>query len=205
MEQTVLVIDDDAICREAVKRHLSGHYCLHFSDSLAAARSAIAEVGPDCVLLDFRLPDGDGLALLPDLVSARIPVVMCTSQGNEEIAVRALHEGADDYIVKNTLNRPTLRRSIGNAIERARLRAELLVHEREKDELIEQLRAALRDNETLRGLLSICARCKKIQDDDGSWRSVESYVSKRSQARFTHGFCPECFEQEIKAIREEPR
>lgn len=203
MELTVLIIDDDAICREAVKRHLAAHYCLHFSDSVAAARTAIAAENPDCVLLDFRLPDGDGLALLPDLVAQRIPVVMCTSQGNEELAVRALHEGADDYIVKNALNRPMLRRSIDNAIERARLRAELLMREQEKDILIEQLRAALRDNETLRGLLSICARCKKIQDDDGSWRSVETYVSKRSQARFTHGFCPECFEQEIRAIREE--
>jgi DNA-binding NtrC family response regulator len=203
MELTVLVIDDDAICREAVKRHLAGLYCLHFSDSVKAARISIAGDNPDCVLLDFRLPDGDGLALLPDLVAQRIPVVMCTSQGNEEVAVRALHEGADDYIVKNALNRSMLRRSIGNAIERARLRAELLLREQEKDLLIEQLQAALRDNETLRGLLSICARCKKIQDEDGSWRSVESYVSKRSQARFTHGFCPECFDKELRAIRDE--
>ncbi len=203
MEQTVLVIDDDAICREAVKRHLAGQYCLLFSDSVEAARTAISEGNPDCVLLDFRLPDGDGLALLPTLVAQCIPVVMCTSQGNEEIAVRALHEGADDYIFKNALNRSMLRRSIGNAIERARLRTELRMREEEKDLLIEQLQAALRDNETLRGLLSICARCKKIQDEDGSWRSVESYVSKRSQARFTHGFCPECFEKEIRAIREE--
>ncbi len=203
MELTVLVIDDDTIFREAVKRHLAGLYALQFSDSVAAARIAIAEESPDCVLLDFRLPDGDGLALLPDVVAQRIPAVMCTSQGNEELAVRALHEGADDYIVKNALNRPMLRRSIGNAIEHARLRAELLMREREKDALIEQLQAALHDNETLRGLLSICARCKKIQDEDGSWRSVETYVSKRSQARFSHGFCPECFEQEIRAIREE--
>lgn len=80
------------------------------TDSLATAHTAIAGESPDCVLLDFRLPDGDGLTLLPDLVSAPIAVVMCTSQGNEQIAVRALHEGADDYIVKNTLNRPARQR-----------------------------------------------------------------------------------------------
>jgi DNA-binding NtrC family response regulator len=202
VEKTVLVIDDDDLCREAVQRHLTGHYALCFSESLAAARGAMEQAIPDCALLDFRLPDGDGLALLPHLVARRIPVVMCTSQGNEEIAVRALQEGADDYIVKNTMNRPMLRRSIANAIERARLRAELVLREQEKDTLIEQLQTALRDIETLRGLLSICARCKKIRNADGGWQSVESYVSTHSQARFTHGFCPECFEREVEAIRE---
>lgn len=202
MEQTILVIDDDEVCREAVGRHLDGLYSIRYSDSMQSARACIADGSLDCVLLDFRLPDGDGLSLLPSLVMQQIPVVMCTSQGNEQVAVRALHEGAEDYLVKNTLNRSMLRRAIGNAIERARLRAELHLREQEKDALIAQLQVALRDNETLRGLLAICARCKKIQDDEGEWQSVEYYVSKHSQARFTHGFCPVCFEQEVRAIRE---
>lgn len=202
MEQTVLVIDDDEVCREAVGRHLKGLFNLRFSDTMRSARTCIAGESVDCVLLDFRLPDGDGLSLLPSLVLQQIPVVMCTSQGNEQVAVRALQEGAEDYLVKNTLNRSMLHRSIGNAIERSRLRAELMLREQEKDALISQLQVALRDNETLRGLLSICARCKKIQNDQGEWQSVESYVSQHSKARFTHGFCPVCFEQEVKAIRE---
>lgn len=202
MVQTVLVIDDDELCREAVGRHLDGLYRLRFSDTVHAARGCIAGGSLDCVLLDFRLPDGDGLSLLPSLVMQQIPVVMCTSQGNEQVAVRALQEGAEDYLVKNTLNRSMLHRSIGNAIERSRLRAELMLREQEKDALISQLQVALRDNETLRGLLAICARCKKIQNDNGEWQSVESYVSQHSQARFTHGFCPACFDQEVKAIRE---
>lgn len=98
MEQTVLVIDDDVIVREAVGRHLDGLYRLRFSDTVHSAHTRIAEESFDCVLLDFRLPDGDGLALLPALVTRRIPVVMCTSQGNEQIAVRALQEGAEDYL-----------------------------------------------------------------------------------------------------------
>jgi DNA-binding NtrC family response regulator len=203
MEQTVLVIDDDEICREAVGRHLNGLYRLRYSETVQAARACIAGERLDCVLLDFRLPDGDGLSLLPSLVSYQIPVIMCTSQGNEQVAVQALQDGAQDYLVKNTLNRSMLHRAITNAIERSRLRAELLLREQEKDALISQLQAALRDNETLRGLLSICARCKKIRDDEGEWQSVESYIIRHSQARFTHGFCPVCFEQEVKAIREE--
>lgn len=200
--RTILVVDDDSICHESVTRHLASLYQLRHVDSLGEARSAL-EGGPvDCVLLDFRLPDGEGLKLLPELVVRHIPVIMCTSQGNEEIAVRAMQEGAEDYLVKNTLTRATLTHSVSNALERAGLRAELRLREQEKDQLIVQLQQALSDIETLRGLLSICARCKKIRNEDGAWQSVESYVSKHSQARFSHGFCPECFEQEARAIRE---
>jgi HAMP domain-containing protein len=44
----------------------------------------------------------------------------------------------------------------------------------------------------LRGLLPICSSCKKIRDDQGYWTQVELFVAKHSEARFTHGFCPEC-------------
>ena len=64
--------------------------------------------------------------------------------------------------------------------------------EREREELISQLREALRNVRTLRGLLPICANCKRIRDDQGYWRSVEAYVREHSEAEFTHGLCPDC-------------
>ena len=45
---------------------------------------------------------------------------------------------------------------------------------------------------TLRGLLPICANCKKIRDDRGYWNQIESYVREHSEAEFSHGICPEC-------------
>jgi PAS domain S-box-containing protein len=48
---------------------------------------------------------------------------------------------------------------------------------------------------TLRGILPICARCKKIRDDEGFWQSVEAYVSKRSYAEFSHSLCPDCLRE----------
>lgn len=202
---TILIVDDDSICHEAVTRHLANRYQLRHAESLGEARTALDCGAVDCVLLDFRLPDGEGLNLLPVLAERHIPAIMCTSQGNEEIAVRAMQEGAEDYLVKNSLDRATLTHSVSNALVRASLRAELRLREREKDQLIVQLQQALIDIETLGGLLSICARCKKIQNEDGVWQSVESYVSQHSQARFSHGFCPECFAQEEKAIRKAAR
>lgn len=59
----------------------------------------------------------------------------------------------------------------------------------------EQLQHALDTAKTLRGLLPICAACKKIRDDRGAWQPMETYISARSDADFTHGYCPHCAEQ----------
>ena len=44
----------------------------------------------------------------------------------------------------------------------------------------------------LEGILPVCASCKRIRDDKGSWHQLESYISDESDARFSHGICPEC-------------
>ena len=62
----------------------------------------------------------------------------------------------------------------------------------ERDHLISELQQALADVKTLRGLFPICASCKKIRDDKGYWNQIESYISERSDAVFSHGICPEC-------------
>lgn len=64
--------------------------------------------------------------------------------------------------------------------------------EAEREELIVQLEEALANVKTLRGLVPICAWCKKIRDDRGFWEGVETFVEQHSDARFTHGICPAC-------------
>ncbi|MFZ4440628.1 MAG: GAF domain-containing protein [Syntrophales bacterium] len=63
-----------------------------------------------------------------------------------------------------------------------------------------QLQQALDEVRTLRGIVPICAYCKKIRDDEGYWNQVEQYVSKHTEAKFSHGICPACFEREMKRI-----
>lgn len=58
----------------------------------------------------------------------------------------------------------------------------------ERSRLTEEIR-------TLRGILPICANCKKIRDDDGFWKNVEAYIAEHSQAEFSHGLCPDCREK----------
>lgn len=62
----------------------------------------------------------------------------------------------------------------------------------EKEALIQDRQRALREIKTLKGLLPICASCKKIRDDEGYWQQLESYLSAHSEAEFSHSICPEC-------------
>ncbi len=64
--------------------------------------------------------------------------------------------------------------------------------EAEREKLINELKTALAEVKTLSGLIPICASCKKIRDDHGYWQQVESYIQKYSDAKFTHGLCPDC-------------
>ena len=60
----------------------------------------------------------------------------------------------------------------------------------------------LAEIQSLRGLIPICAVCKKIKDDNGFWRSVETYLTKHPEADFTHGYCPECAKKAFSELEE---
>lgn len=64
----------------------------------------------------------------------------------------------------------------------------------------EKTSQALAEVKQLKGLLPICASCKKIRDDKGYWNQIESYLKTYSDVSFTHGICPQCYEKEIKKI-----
>jgi hypothetical protein len=66
------------------------------------------------------------------------------------------------------------------------------IAEEERDKLHLEHVEALTRVKTLAGMLPICANCKKIRNDDGYWKQIEAYISEHSEAKFTHGLCPEC-------------
>jgi integral membrane sensor domain MASE1 len=74
--------------------------------------------------------------------------------------------------------------------------------ERERIALLAELQTMLAEIRTLRGLIPICAWCKKIRDDQDFWHSVEDYVTSHTEARFSHGVCPECFERELRSAEQ---
>jgi len=64
--------------------------------------------------------------------------------------------------------------------------------EEERERLVLELQEALAKIKTLRGLIPICASCKKIRDDEGFWNQLETYIQEHSEAEFSHGLCDEC-------------
>ncbi len=88
-------------------------------------------------------------------------------------------------------------------IEAVRDITERKTAEIENEALIAQLKEALEKINTLKGLIPMCAWCRKIRDDSGYWKHVEKYVEEHTEALFTHGICPDCIERVKKEEEDE--
>jgi PAS domain S-box-containing protein len=125
----VLIIEDELIDREIYKRFLQSSPAFRFEfaecDSAARGIEVSRNWEPDCILLDFNLKDTDGLQLLPHLrgTNGRLPcaVIMLTAFGGEELAVKAMKNGAMDYLPKGQVVAELLPQTVVNAIERFQL------------------------------------------------------------------------------------
>lgn len=73
--------------------------------------------------------------------------------------------------------------------------------DRDVNALLKEQQDALSRTKRLEGIISICMYCKKIDNKDESWELLEKYISQHSDARFSHGICPECYSREVKKIQ----
>jgi PAS domain-containing protein len=99
----------------------------------------------------------------------------------------------------------TERKKQEEELKRHREHLEELVKERtaELTKANEELQEAISKIKTLKGLIPICAWCKKIRDDKSYWSLLETYISEHSDADFTHGICPECMVKFNKEAEED--
>ena len=75
------------------------------------------------------------------------------------------------------------------------LELEILDHKKTGKKLLKARDQLAKRVDTLEGFLPICSFCKKIRDDDGKWNNIETYITKRSKAKFSHGLCPDCLKK----------
>ncbi len=162
---------------------------------------------PDLIILDVILPDMRGTRLCrmikddPDLRGPFI-ILMSGVQISSNNQAKGLNVGADGYLVKPVSRKEFIARV--QAMERIKHAEDALMEtKREQEATIEKLQKALEEIKTLRGLIPICAWCKKIRDDEGYWDELEVYLSKHSEAVFSHGLCPECSKAMKKKIEED--
>lgn len=123
----ILIIDDrpaEHVLYEDYLSDDSSHtYRFLHAYTGAEAEEIVATQPIDCILLDYNLPDTNGLALLKKLATHRpmLAIVMLTGEGNETTAVMAMTEGAQDYLPKRAATPAALQRCVERAIERTRL------------------------------------------------------------------------------------
>ena len=118
---TLLLVDDDEVDRAAVRRALQkGGVTADVSEAVdfASARTSLRDGRPDLVLLDFRLPGGDGLELLREARQDGLDsaVIVLTGQGDEALAVELMKAGASDYLPKNLLTADRLAQSVRHVL-----------------------------------------------------------------------------------------
>lgn len=143
----ILIVDDDRFDRMRIKRLCGG---LDFStllteaESLAALSQQLDEGEFDLIVLDYNLPDGDGLRGL-ELIRAHpqngsVATVMVTGTDQGDVAIEALRGGCSDYIAKDELSQNTLRRSAFNALQKTALRFGIATQEQKRTEVQSVLR-----------------------------------------------------------------
>lgn len=192
----ILVADDDPVSRRIVQKMLEfwGYTVRVCADGAVAWDLLRRSDAPSLVLLDWVMPHMDGLEVCRKLRAVSTPhptyVMLVTAKGQNHDVVTGLDAGADDYITK-PFNREELRARIQVGVRVVELQRRLT-------ERVHELENALTRVKQLCGLLPICAYCKKIRNDQNYWQQVESYVAEHSEAQFSHGICPDCYERIVK-------
>ncbi|MBX3302635.1 MAG: response regulator [Nitrospira sp.] len=152
----------------------------------------------DLILMDVLMPDLDGVAACRRIKQHAhlqdIPIIMVTAKNDLNNLKEAFSAGAMDYINKpvnsvELLARVTSALLLKNEMDRRKQR------EAELSRSNEDLQRALREVKVLRGLIPICASCKKIRNDGGFWQQIEEYIGEHSEAEFSHGLCQPCLKK----------
>ena len=101
LAKKILIVEDESLFARAVQKRMqkAGFECEH-AETLLDARAIAKQFEPDIVLLDMRLPDGNGIDYLPELVANGVTVIVMTAYGDFSDAVNAIKLGANDYLKK---------------------------------------------------------------------------------------------------------
>lgn len=192
----VLVAEDDAPSSAVLVTRLRqwNFDPIAVPDGVAARALLESADPPPIALLDWMMPGLTGPQVISGARSHERSrtcyMILITARSQKEDLVSGLESGADDYIVKPYDHRE-LRARLGVARRVVELQRALA-------DQVEQLQSALAHVNQLQGMLPICTFCKKIRDDSDYWHQVESYVALRSEATFSHGICPDCFDARYK-------
>ncbi len=163
-QYTILIVDDSAEDRSAYSRYLSKEIVSNYEivevESGEEALEQLALVQPDLILLDYLLPDIDGLEFIEELKAQESqipPIIMLTGEGNEVVAVEAMKSGVKDYLIKGKLTPEILTTSIRNTLEQHHLQS-LLTKSLKQQQLIAETALRIRQSLDLLSILDTAVR-----------------------------------------------
>ena len=189
----ILIAEDDLTSRSMLAAVLrkAGHEVVETVDGATAWEALQRPDAPRLAILDWMMPGMDGLEVVRRvraLQAERSPyIMMLTAKGDRADIIAGLDAGANDYLAKPV--------HIGELRARVKVGCRMVETQDALASKVEELRQALDQIKTLRGIVPICASCKKIRDDQGYWSQVEVYVRDHTEAQFSHGICPECMKK----------
>jgi len=203
---SILIVDDSpdqqALLRSILDK--AGHGDVLSADSAKSASRLLNLDGEatsrkiDLILMDILMPEQDGVETCRQIKRCAhlqdVPVIMVTAKNDLSNLKEAFAAGAMDYISK-PVNSVELLARVSSALllkqEMDRRKNRELELRRSNDEL----QKALKEVKVLRGLIPICASCKKIRNDGGFWQQLEEYLGEHSEAEFSHGLCQPCIKK----------
>ena len=188
----ILIAEDEPLSRRLLQHVLTehGHEVIVTSDGIQAWEVLQAEDAPHLAVVDWMMPGLTGLQLcnlVHEAPDADLKyLILLTAKGEKADIVRGLAAGANDYVTK-PFDKDELRARVDVGVRMIQLQIRLA-------DRIRELQEALAHVNQLKGIIPICAQCKKIRDDQNYWQRVEKYIAKNVDAKFTHGLCPDCAE-----------
>lgn len=202
----ILIVDDEPINLRLFSVSLKERYEVVTALNGHEAISQLKQQEMDLILLDVMMPELNGFDLCRIIkgnpLFADIPVVFLTAMEGNAGARQGFDAGAIDYLTK-PVDLELLRLRVSNLVALKQRGDEV---KEQRDQLARQkaeLEEALARVKQLEGIIPICMYCKKIKSEEESWQQLEEYISRHSEAMFSHSACPECFEKEMKALKQE--
>jgi sigma-B regulation protein RsbU (phosphoserine phosphatase) len=199
----ILIAEDDPISRRVLEATLLrwGHEVVITTDGQHALETLQRPDAPHLAILDWMMPEIDGLEVCRRL-RCNPPghpyyLILLTARGAKADMVQGLEGGADDFLTK-PFDREELRARLHVGIRMVKMQQVLADRVHDLEEALSRLKH-------LQRLVPICAYCKKVRDDQNYWQQVEHYMTAHTEARFSHGICPDCLEAVVKPELERHR